>query len=460
MMATQSDPLTDVLRCEMTAVNQQFIHFLALREWGDDETAERIMRVDRVDFPNAMRIIDYLVETKTPIAIASGSCTPGTNYRDILLSEQTMERQISAAIEKSSCTDDRAQALISAAAEPREAYAAWLTDRLNRTNHDESGATLAGTGTARVIAHLIASIEQTMMHAFVHWHGGDPDGADAAWASSGAAIVMLAETLLKNKIPHPPITLLFPIAEENGLHGSRMVRFKDLGHPVMGFNLDGQHPNEIVIGAMSAVRWIAEIRGRSTHAGIEPEKGISAGMIASKAMATIAEKDYFGRIVKGNRTGTSNLGSMGGGEASNQVMDRAVLTGECRSHSPAFLEQIIKVYKTSFAQAAKSVTNDVGKCGKVKFTTVSDYNAFRLKKSEPCVKIASKAVEAAGKKPNPLVMDAGLDANNFNEKGLPTVTLGTGSHKFHQLEEYVDIKEYLTGCDVLLNIVALAGESA
>jgi bacterioferritin (cytochrome b1) len=193
MMATQSDPLTDILRCEMTAVNQQFIHFLALREWGDDETAERIMRVDRVDFPNAMRIIDYLVETKTPIAIASGSCTPGTNYRDILLSEQTMERQISAAIEKSSCTDDRAQALISAAAEPREAYAAWLTDRLNRTNHDESGATLAGTGTARVIAHLIASIEQTMVHAFVHWHGGDPDGADAAWASSGAAMMHMTK---------------------------------------------------------------------------------------------------------------------------------------------------------------------------------------------------------------------------------------------------------------------------
>ena len=104
--------------------------------------------------------------------------------------------------------------------------------------------------------------------------------------SGCAAIVTLAETLLKNKIPHPPITLLFPIAEENGLHGSRMVRFKDLGHPEMGFNLDGQHPNEIVIGAMSAVRWTAEVSGLSTHAGIEPQKGISAGLIASKAMAT------------------------------------------------------------------------------------------------------------------------------------------------------------------------------
>ncbi|MEN7973694.1 MAG: M20/M25/M40 family metallo-hydrolase [Verrucomicrobiota bacterium] len=270
--------------------------------------------------------------------------------------------------------------------------------------------------------------------------------------SGCAAIVAMAETLLKNKLPHPPITLLFPIAEENGLHGSRMARTKDLGNPAMGFNLDGQEPNEIVIGAMSAVRWKAEITGRSSHAGLEPHKGISAGLIASKAMATIAEKGYFGKIVKGNRTGTSNLGSMNGGEASNQVMDHCIMTGECRSHSPAFLERIVKVYKTSFEQAVKSVANDAGKCGKVKFTTISDYRAFRLKKSELCVKIASKAVEAVGLKPNPLIMDAGLDANNFNEKGLPTVTLGTGTHHFHTIDEYVDIKEYLTACEVLLNI--------
>ncbi len=286
-----------------------------------------------------------------------------------------------------------------------------------------------------------------------------PTGLGGDDRSGCAAMVTLCETLLQNKIPHPPITFLFPIAEENGLHGSRMVRFTDLGNPAMGFNLDGQFPNEIVIGAMSAVRWTAEIKGISTHAGLEPQKGISAGLIASKAMALIAEKGYFGRIVKGSRTGTSNLGTISGGEASNQVMDLCILTGECRSHSPAFLKQIIKVYKDSFDQAVKSVTNDQGQCGKVKWSVISDYNAFKLKKSEPCVKIAAEAVQHTGLEPNPLVMDAGLDANNFNEKGLPTVTLGTGSHKFHQVEEYVDIKEYLFACSVLLNIAERSAAS-
>ncbi|MDZ8117855.1 M20/M25/M40 family metallo-hydrolase [Pontiella agarivorans] len=276
--------------------------------------------------------------------------------------------------------------------------------------------------------------------------------------SGCAAIVTLCETLLKNDLPHPPITFLFPIAEENGLHGSRMVRFSDLGNPAMGFNLDGQFPNEIVIGAMSAVRWTAEITGISTHAGLEPENGISAGLIASKAMTHIAEQGCFGRIEKDNGSGTANLGTIHGGEANNQVMDRCILTGECRSHSPDFLEQIIQVYKDSFEQAASRVTNEQGKCGKIKWSVISDYNAFKLKKSEPCVQIASKAVKLTGKEPRPLVMDAGLDANNFNEKGLPTVTLGTGAHKFHQVEEYVEINEYLFSCDVLLQIATLSAK--
>lgn len=192
-MDTLSDSLNGVLRCEMTAVNQQFIHVLALRQWGDDETAGRIMQVDQIDFPNAMKIIDYLIETETTIGLVSDRFTPGANYRSILLSEQTIEQRLSAAIEKAACRDDRAQALISAAEAPREAYAAWLDDHLKEANGDEAVATLSGAETAGVIAHLLTIIEQSMVHAFVHWHRGDTDNADAAWATSGAAMMHMTE---------------------------------------------------------------------------------------------------------------------------------------------------------------------------------------------------------------------------------------------------------------------------
>ena len=192
-METQSESLNKVLRCEMTAVNQQFIHVLALRDWGFAETAERIMAVDRVDFPNAMRIINYLVQTGAPILLASDRPTPGTSHRDILVSEHAMEQRLFAAIEKAVCTDDRPRALISAARAPREGYAAWLTDQLNGPGGEETQAGVPFPETACVFAHLIATLEQAMMHAFVHWHRGDANIADAAWSTSGAAMMHVAE---------------------------------------------------------------------------------------------------------------------------------------------------------------------------------------------------------------------------------------------------------------------------
>ena len=38
----------------------------------------------------------------------------------------------------------------------------------------------------------------------------------------------------------------------------------------------------------------------------------------------------------------------------------------------------------------------------------------------------------------------------MNARGLPTVTLGAGQHGPHTIEEYVDLREYLTGCQLLL----------
>jgi bacterioferritin (cytochrome b1) len=192
-MAIQSESLIKVLRCEMTAVNQQFIHVLALRDWGYDETAERIMQVDLVDFPNAMRIINHLVESEAPIPLASDRFTPGTSYRSILVAEQAIEQRLCAAIEDADGTDNQGKALIRAAREPRGAYAAWLAGKLNEPSGDEGPAKERFPETADVFACLIAMIEQAMVHAFVHWHRGTAENADAAWATGGAAMMYATE---------------------------------------------------------------------------------------------------------------------------------------------------------------------------------------------------------------------------------------------------------------------------
>ena len=264
--------------------------------------------------------------------------------------------------------------------------------------------------------------------------------------ASVAAVVTMAETVLKNNLPHPPITLLFTVGEENGLHGAKAFEPSEGGSPAMCFNLDGSGRRNGVIGALGAIRWIAEIRGKSVHAAVNPEGGVSAAVIAARAIAAVTAAGYFGRIAQGRCIGTANVGSMSGGEADNQVMDFMKVTGECRSHNPASLKKISGIWKTAFENAARGLKNNKGECGSVDFITASDYRSFRLKKSEPVVQRFLRAAPLAGREADVEIINAGLDANILNEKGIPTITFDAGNFHAHDLNEYVDIPRYLEAC--------------
>ena len=192
-LKSECKQLNRLLRFELTAVNQQFIHVLALRDWGYGEAAERIMEVDYVDFPNAMRIIDYLVQQGMPVSVGSERPALGTDYRGILSAELAFEQRLLAAIEHMSLSSERACALLSAARAPRRAYAAWLESQLDGAVVDEPVKDALLAESYGVFAHLIALIEQTLVHAFVHRHQGDVESADAAWATCGAAMMQATE---------------------------------------------------------------------------------------------------------------------------------------------------------------------------------------------------------------------------------------------------------------------------
>ena len=74
-----------------------------------------------------------------------------------------------------------------------------------------------------------------------------------------AVLVTLAAELLRHKLDHPPLTLLFTVREESGLLGARHVRRPTSAVSTMGFNFDGRSAADVVIGAVGADRWEAEI---------------------------------------------------------------------------------------------------------------------------------------------------------------------------------------------------------
>ncbi len=280
-------------------------------------------------------------------------------------------------------------------------------------------------------------------------------GADNRTAC--AAIVTLAETLLRHRLPHPPLTLLFCVGEETGLWGAREARPEDLGYPAMGFNIDSGEPEKVILGAIGAHRWRVEVRGVAAHAGVHPERGISATLIASRAITAMAEKGVFGLIEKEGHRGTSNVGRIEGGEATNQVTDRVEIRGESRSHDPLFLNEITATIRACFEEAAGTVRNVQGATGRVEFQQTQDYPAFRMDEDSPPVRAAAAALASLGLSFVPEVTNGGLDANFLN-RHTPTVTLGGGQHHPHTIEEYADLDEYLTCCRLLLRLVESAPE--
>src|SRR4029077_10222648 len=182
-------------------------------------------------------------------------------------------------------------------------------------------------------------------------------------------------------------------------------------------NYDGGAASNVVVGAVGADRWEVEIFGRASHAGGAPERGISSTMILALALAEIKKGGWFGKVVKGKKHGTSNVGPVTGGpgrpagDATNVVTDYVHVRGESRSHDPKFFKQITAAYKAAFEKAANAVKNSEGKCGRIKFKVRTDYHPFRLKDGLPVVKRAMAAVTEIGSTPNVRTTNGGLDAN-------------------------------------------------
>jgi len=277
-------------------------------------------------------------------------------------------------------------------------------------------------------------------------------GLGADDRAGAAAILTAAVEVLEHKLPHPPLTFCWFIQEEVGLYGARCIQKSLLGKPAMCFNWDGGACEKITIGATGGYRMVIDVEGLASHAGVCPEKGVSAIAIASLAIADLTREGWHGLIEKGKHSGTSNVGYIHGGEATNVITDRVTLKAEARSHEPAFRKKIIASIERAFKNAAGEVKSSEGKRGRVTFDGRLDYEAFRIAPSNPCVQLAEEAVKTAGREPELAISNGGLDANWLNAHGIPTVTLGCGQMNVHTTSEMLDLAAYRDACRIALRL--------
>jgi len=277
-------------------------------------------------------------------------------------------------------------------------------------------------------------------------------GAGADNRSGVAVVLNTALHLLKHKLPHPPLTLLFTIQEETGLIGARFASPRMLGNPKLALSYDGGSASDLVLGATGAYHLDIAVTGLASHAGTHPDQGVSAVTIAARAVADLEAHGWLGLIEKGKQRGTSNVGSVHGGSATNVVTDAVALQAEVRSHSPAFRGRIVAAWRRAFEKAARSTVNHAGKSGKVKLTVTPQYEAFKLKADDPAVRAAAAAIRAMGRTPNRRVVNGGLDANWLKSLGIPTVTLGCGTKNAHTVNDALDLPQFHQGLNLALRL--------
>jgi tripeptide aminopeptidase len=231
----------------------------------------------------------------------------------------------------------------------------------------------------------------------------------------------------------------------------------------MGFNVDSRLAADLITGAVGQEYWDVDIKGKAAHAGLAPEKGISATLVAAVALTEARGAGWFGKVVKPNGHGTSNAGVFGGkngksaGDATNVVTDYVHIKGEARSPDLAFAHAITEGFREAFEKANAEIKDAEGATAEVTFEASHAYPPFKLGEDSPVVRHALRATESIGMKPNPVYSNGGLDANWLVKHGLPTLTIGAGQYEVHTVKEYVHLPEFANGCRLAVALATLEG---
>lgn len=259
---------------------------------------------------------------------------------------------------------------------------------------------------------------------------------------AGLAIVLEALTsVLESGASHLPVEVAFTRAEEGGLVGVHHLEFQQLSAK-RGVVFDGEGPvNRISVAAPSQNVVTANIRGRAAHAGVEPEKGISAILIAAEILTQLP----LGRI---DDETTANIGRIEGGLKRNIIPEEVFLDGEFRSLSNDKLEHCSREFRRIFDEAGVRYPE-----AQITLDIRNTYQAYRVEASHPTVEMLGRALAHIGLEPRLEATGGGSDANVFQEYGIVALPVGIGVRSFHTTKETADISEVVQGAEMCEGII-------
>ena len=315
-------------------------------------------------------------------------------------------------------------------------------------------AFLPGTVKSRPVvlsAHMDTVVPGRSVKPVVKKDRISSDGSTILGADDKAGIAIILEVLQvlqEQKLPHPPVEALFTLTEENGMQGAKNLDYKKIKGRE-GLILDNEEVSELLVQGPAVNTIEVWVKGLASHAGVCPEKGISALEVAAYALSMMK----LGRIDKET---VANFGIVQGGKATNIVMDELYLKGEARSLSNAKLAKQTAHMKACFEKAAKRFTKKIdGKVYKpeVKFVPFQRYPAVNVSKAHPMVKAVLAAAKEQGVCMRAVASGGGCDANILSGFGFTLPNLGVGCRDCHTLKESLILKEFFQAFAITLSAV-------
>ena len=291
-------------------------------------------------------------------------------------------------------------------------------------------------------AHVQTIVEGDIIHTD---HTSVLGGDDKA----GLVAIFEAIRVLREKsIPHGDVEVVITICEESGLLGAKHFDARRL-RARRGLVLDVDGVNELVTRAPAANRLSFTVHGLEAHAGICPERGISAVQVASEAIAGMR----LGRV---DAETTANLGVIHGGLATNIVPNQVVVRGETRSLSEEKLAAQTAHMRGRFeeAVACHAVTLEGREHrARVDIQVERQYERLSIGDEATIVRLVGEAARVLGRVCPTKATGGGSDANVFVTHGIEVANLACGMRDIHTVNEWVDVKDLVATAELVLETV-------
>ena len=241
------------------------------------------------------------------------------------------------------------------------------------------------------------------------------------------AVVESLRTIVEQNLPHPTIEVAFTVCEEIGLLGSQNLDYDNLTARRAAVLDSSGDAGKIITAAPGQYKLSATVVGRSAHAGVAPEEGISAIQVLAEAISNM-------KLLRIDEETTANIGVISANYATNIVPEKAEMLAEARSRSNEKLEAQGKHMMDCLKNACEKYgATFEGGLSKV-------YSAYSYTEEDPFVQQVAEACRKAGLEPSFAASGGGSDANNMNFHGIKALVLGTGMDKVHTTQERITVK--------------------